>query len=277
MRSIKLFLTAAGLMVGIIAIGQPMKKKTKGFWSKSHMTIGPGFANYYGDLTENFHIFNQSGYSVSVGLNYRIIPHLNARADVSFMKIGAKDSKSSRKDLQARNLSFKSFIWDASLAVEYDVFNLDNYKVTPYIFAGFGVFYFNPYTKDVNGYKQYLQYLGTEGQGLAIYPERKFYKRVEFEVPIGGGLKWAVSKKVNLAIEYKFRHTNTDYIDDVSRSGYPNKTALDARNPRTATLTWRGGEVGSGPYPPANTQLNRGNPKKNDVFYTTQLKVMIHL
>ena len=277
MRSIKLFLTATGLMIGIIAIGQPMSKKTKGFWSKSHMTLAIGFANYYGDLTENFHIFNQSGYSAGAGLSYRIIPHLNARFGVSFMKIHADDSKNSRKDLNARNLSFKSFIWDASLGVEYDVLSLDRYKVTPYVFAGFGAFYFNPYTKDANGYKQYLQYLGTEGQGLSIYPERKFYKRVQFEVPLGGGLKWAVSKKVNLVFEYKYRNTNTDYIDDVSRSGYPNKAALDARNPRTATLTWRGGEVGSGPYPASNTQLNRGNPKKNDVFYTTQLKVMIHL
>ncbi len=276
MRSIKLFLTATAILAGTIAIGQKAPKKTKGFWAKSQVNLAAGFSNYYGDLTQSFHIFNQCGYGLAAGLNYRIIPHLNARADIGFSKIHAKDSKNSRIDLQQRNLSFKSFIWDFSAAVEYDVLNLNNYKVTPYVFAGFGAFYFNPYTKDANGYKQFLQYLGTEGQGLAMYPDRKFYKRVQFEVPMGGGIKWAVSKKVNLAVEYKYRHTNTDYLDDVSRLGYPNKAALDARNPRTATLTWRGGEVGSGPYP-TGTLLNRGNPKKNDVFYTTQIKVQIHL
>lgn len=292
MRSIKLFLSGLGLMIGTIAFGQfsnsvsaaqpelqSNKQGPKGkkkCWSKTQMNIGLGIANYYGDLTENFHLFNQSSFSLGAGLSYRIIPHLSARADIAVNKIQASDSRNNRVDLQNRNLSFKSFVWDLNLAVQYEVLNLDKYKVTPYVFVGFGVFYFNPYTKDANGYKQFLQYLGTEGQGLTGYPDRKKYKRTQFEIPFGGGLKWAVNKKINLGLEYKFRKTNTDYLDDVSRLGYPNKALLDAKNPRTATLTWRGGEVGAGGYP-TNPNLNRGNPNKNDVFYTMQFKVGIQL
>ncbi|MBK7433931.1 MAG: hypothetical protein IPI66_08535 [Chitinophagaceae bacterium] len=132
MRSIKLFLSGLGLMIGSIVFGQlsnnisalqpelQAKKQgpkgdRKGFWSKSQLTLGAGIANYYGDLTENMHLFNQSSFSLGAGLNYRIIPHLNARGDVSLLKIQAKDSRNNRVDLQNRNLSFKSFVWDLML------------------------------------------------------------------------------------------------------------------------------------------------------------------
>lgn len=243
--------------------------------SKMNVSLSAGIANYYGDLTENFHLFNQSSYSLGVGVTYPVIPHVNLRADLAFMQVGAKDSKNKRADLQARNLSFKSAIWDLSLALELDALNMEKHKFSPYIFGGFGAFYFNPYAKDATGHKVFLQYLGTEGQGLAAYPDRKFYKRVEFEIPFGGGLKWKATKNVTLQLEFKYRKTNTDYIDDVSRSGYASKTLLDARDPRSAMMAWRGGEVGAGPYP-TNPNLNRGNPKNKDAFYTTQFKVTFH-
>lgn len=290
----KIYVAGLGLLIGAMAKGQmtnsvnlPMTHlaASNHFFSGPHkkgcltskldVTVGAGLANYYGDLTENFHLWNQSSYALSLGVVYPVIPHLNVRTDIGFMQVGAKDSKNKRADLKNRNLSFKSAIWDAALTIEVDVLNLQKHKFSPYAFAGFGAFYFNPYTTDAAGYKQFLQYLGTEGQGLSMYPDRHMYKRVQFEVPFGGGLKYRVNKKVTLQLEFRYRKTNTDYIDDVSRSGYPNKAALDARNPRSATLTWRGGEVGAGPYP-TNPGLNRGNPNNNDAFYTTQFKVTFH-
>ena len=296
MKFIKLYLACIGILTGAFVFGQftntisalqpeamtsaQNPPGAKGFCSKicSKMktTFAVGFANYYGDLTENAHWLNQSGFAISTGVSYPIIPRLNVRVDMSVMKVSAKDSKNKRVDLQARNLSFKTVIWDLSTAVEIDMFNLNKVKFTPYAFVGFGVFYFNPFTKDANGDKQFLRYLGTEGQGLAAYPDRKLYKRVEAEIPFGGGFKWACKKNVTVQLEFKYRKTNTDYIDDVSRLSYPNKALLDARNPRSATLTWRGNEVGTGPYP-TNPNLKRGNPGKNDVFYTTQFKVMLKL
>lgn len=290
----KIFLAGLGLVAGTLTKGQmidnlsmspsPLTQTNQHFYgsskkgclcSKLNVSVAAGLANYYGDLIENFHLWNQSSYALTLGLSYPLISHVNLRTDLSFMQVGAKDSKNSRADLKARNLSFKSAIWDLNLGVEIDALNMNKHKFSPYVYAGFGAFYFNPYTKDANGYKQFLQYLGTEGQGLAMYPDRKLYKRVEFDIPLGAGIKYKVRNNVTLQLEFRYRKTNTDYIDDVSRSGYPNKAALDSRNPRTATLTWRGGEVGAGPYP-TNPGLNRGNPKNNDAFYTTQFKVTFH-
>ena len=252
------------------------KPQGKGFMSKMSISAGAGIATYYGDLTQGADPFSQSSYAFSAGVGYNIMPHLNARIDVSVLKVKAEDSRNPREDLRARNLNFQSVIWDLAGVVEYDMLNLDKFKFTPYVFVGFGAFYFNPYTFDKIGYKQYLRYLGTEGQGLDAYPGRKLYKRIEVQIPFGGGIKWAVSKRLTLQGEFRYRKTNTDYIDDVSRSGYPDKALLDAKNPRTAQLTWRGYEVGGEAYP-TNPGLNRGNPKNNDVYYTTQLKVVIKL
>jgi len=263
------------LFVTFIMIGQAgmCQFEKTGFLNKIKLNVGLGTGNYYGDLKENFHLFNQVGYSVLLGLSTKIIPRVNARVDMMTYKVGAKDSRNSRVDLQQRNLSFKSMVYSLDVITEFEILDMRKVRFTPYVFAGFGAFYFNPYTEDANGYKQYLQPLGTEGQGLTKYPDRKFYKRIATSVPLGGGLKYLSStKRFTVAFEYKYRRTNTDYIDDVSRLGYPDKAALDARNPRTATLTWRGSEVGSGPYPPTNTMLNRGNPKKNDALYSFQLK-----
>ena len=247
-----------------------------GLISKMRIGLSAGIANYYGDLMQNFSMYNQSSFASGLGFSYRVFSHLNARVDLACLKVRGNDGKNTRADLRARNLSFKTVIWDLSVAAEYEVLNIDNHKFTPYLFAGFGAFYFNPYANDRYGYKQFLQPLGTEGQGLTAYPDRHKYKRVEFEIPLGGGVKWAVNKRLTIQAEYSFRHTNTDYIDDVSRLSYPDKALLDASNPRIAKLTWRGDEVGGQAYP-TNPGLNRGNPKKNDVFYSTQLKFVYKL
>lgn len=291
MKLSKLYLLGIVLLTGTLAEAQMASKISalnpetmngqnpphkKGFMSKLNASVGGGIANYYGDLTQNFHLWNQGSFAFSAGVSYPIIPHLNARVDLGVSKVRANDGKNARPDLRARNLSFKSVVWDLSGAIEIEAWNMNKHKFSPYVMVGFGAFYFNPYAIDRYGYKQFLQYLGTEGQGLDAYPDRKLYKRVETEIPFGGGLKWRCHKNVMFQLEFKYRHTNTDYLDDVSRTGYPSKALLDARNPRTAMMTWRGDEVGSGPYP-TNPGLNRGNPNKNDAYYTTELKVTFKL
>ena len=268
--------------ISALSPGSDFSQKNHGaFRSKLSVSIAAGLSNYLGDLREHANLFRESSFALSAGLSYRVFPHLHARVDLSVMKLQASDSKNSRIDLNQRNLSFKSAVWDLALSAEYDIRNLDNHKFTPYLFAGVGAFYFNPYTIDRFGNKIFLQPLGTEGQGLALYPERKYYKRVALEVPLGGGIKWAVSKKLTLGLEFKYRHTNTDYIDDVSLLGYPNKAALDARDPGTALLTWRGDEYNGVPYPVFSPGTNRGSPNKswgaNDAFYTTQFKLIFKL
>ncbi len=93
-------------------------------------------------------------------------------------------------------------------------------RLRPYVFAGFGVYHFNPQGSltDANGNVTWydLKPLRTEGEGMAQYPNRKEYSLTQFNVPMGAGIKYFLSHKTTIGLEVSYRQTFTDYIDDVS-------------------------------------------------------------
>jgi opacity protein-like surface antigen len=236
--------------------------------SKFSTSIGFGTANYYGDLIKNSSPFKQSSFSFSAGLSYAFTKKIAAKLTIGAQRVQGNDSKSGGAH-PSRNLNFKSNVFDLSVSGEYTILDLDRFPLSPYISAGVGVMAFSPYTTDVNGRKQSLSGLGTEGQGLAGY--KKPYGTATVELPVGIGVKYPVNEKLMLMLDFNYRFTGTDYLDDVSSDRYPDKAALDAKNPAIAQFTWRG----AGSYPAKNSTLPRGNPENKDGFFTTQLKIAI--
>ena len=242
------------------------------------LTLAAGVASYYGDLVQKSPIFREPSFAISAGMSYNHNPHLSLRADMSFLQIKGSDAKNSRPDLIARNLSFKSLVFDINTSIEYNVLDItgEEHKFTPYIFLGVGICHFDPYTKDRNGNKVMLQPLGTEGQGLDAYPDRTPYARTILQVPFGGGIKYAISDKISLGFEFKYRYVDTDYLDDVSNAGYPDRALLAAKNPALPFLTYRADQLPGGKaYTSTNTLgLSRGNPNNKDAYYTGQFKLI---
>ncbi len=285
MKIIKLYALVIGLVISFSAIAQKDAAKARAGVrspglkslgeegsSKFNVSVGVGAASYLGDLIQGNKLYAQPGLTFSGAISYAFTNKLAARFDVGFQKIKAGDSENTgaHKD---RNLSFKSTVFDFALSGEYTILNLENFTVSPYISAGVGVMAFSPSAEDATGKKTLLRELGTEGQGLAGYPD--FYSSAAVIFPLGIGVKYPINEKIMLSLDFTYRITRTDYLDDVS-TVYPDKVLLDARNPVTATFTWRGNEVGSGAYP-KNRTLSRGNPKNNDAYYTTQLKFIFKL
>ena len=139
--------------------------------------INTGLMNYGGDLQRAPYTFNQAQLTAGAALLYGF-HNFVLRGAFSYGGIQADDAKS--KVYTARNLSFKSPVSEFNACLEYDIRLHEDSKFIPYVFAGAGVFHFNPYTYD-NSKKVYLQPLGTEGQGLSIYPDRKPYKLTQSE------------------------------------------------------------------------------------------------
>ena len=285
MKIMKLFVIISGLLISINTYAQPTvtadktstnkdqkspDKKDK-LSSKLSISLGAGVANYFGDLLEYNRFYSQSSFAFGVGASYAFTNHFSAGIDLGVQQVKGADSKNKGAQFKARNLSFKSNIFDVSVSAAYNILNMNKtYPFTPYLSAGIGVMFFNPYANDLSGKKQYLRDLGTEGQGLAGYPG--MYSKTAVIFPVGFGFKYNITPKLMLQAEFKYRFTGTDYLDDVSKDGYPPKALLDARNLTTAKFTYRGNEVGGGPYP-ANLKLPRGNPGNKDGYYTTQFKV----
>ena len=241
-------------------------------------TFAAGVSSYLGDLVQSNPLFREPSYCFSTGVAYNYNPHLSFRADFSLLQIQAHDSKNARADLKARNLNFKSQMWDINTSMEYNVWDItgDEHKFTPYVFVGIGLCHFNPTTTDRNGKTVNLQGMNTEGQGLSAFPDRKPYSTTILQIPIGGGLKYRVSDRVALGLEFKYRYVDTDYLDDVSSAGYPDPALL---SPAVRILTYRADELpGGNAYTKSNIQgLNRGNPNNRDAYYSGQFKFIYQL
>lgn len=234
-----------------------------------------GFANYSGDIQQKRFTLGQSNAVVSAGGTFNITDKFALRSDYSFAHVGA-DDKLNKPDLRVRNLNFKTIIQELNLLGEYDILNISDHRLTPYIFAGIGVFKFSPYTADSSGNKVFLVGLSTEGQGLPEYPARKVYKKTQFNIPLGGGIKFALSEDLYVGFEIGVRKLFTDYLDDVSTTYIDRNTLLTRKGQQAVDYAFRGDELKSPlPYPADGAM--RGNSKRNDYYYYGQFRISFRM
>ena len=235
-----------------------------------------GFSNYNGDLQSQDYTTQQSHLSFGAGIQYDLSMHFSLLSNLTYGKVGASDSRSPYADLRARNLSFETNIGEWNVLVEYNLLDLRDHRVTPYVFVGAAVYHFNPYAYDTTGKKVYLRPLSTEGEGLPQYPDRKEYALTQMAIPFGGGIKFRISDRVTLAYEIGLRKLFTDYLDDVSKTYVSESALLAAKGPEAVEMAYRGNEVeGGGVYPAAGTI--RGGSKHDDWYYMSGLRVTIAL
>jgi opacity protein-like surface antigen len=242
-----------------------------------HVTLFGGLSNYAGDLQDHQFTLQQSNFAFGAGIKYDFTPHLALRLAYNHGTIEGDDKKSSDPLLRARNLSFASKINEGSLLLEYTVLNLEDRKVSPYIYSGVSVFHFNPYAYDTVGNKVFLKPLSTEGQGLEQYPDRKPYKLTQFSIPFGIGIKFRISENTVLAYEVAVRKTWTDHLDDVSNTFVDQFALARARGAKAVEMAFRGDELkGSTSTYPEDGSV-RGGPKYDDWYYTTGFTLYIGL
>ena len=193
-----------------------------------------------------------------------------------------------------RNLDFKSHMWEAYAAIELFptmMFNkYDDYdpRLKPYGFVGIGLFHFNPQGSitNSNGSKSWykLHPLRTEGQGMTQYPDKKPYELTQLNIPMGFGIKYQLSERVNIGTELLYRKTFTDYIDDVSTT-YVADSDFDAyfgAGSATAEIAKQVANksqlVAPGTRIPGyNAGDKRGTTGRKDSYYSLGLKVSIRL
>ena len=183
-----------------------------------------GAAHYFGDLNPNPR-FNRPKLALGAFFRKQFGPYVALRVAGNFAQLGYSDIYNKYNEfMYRRNLSFNTNIWELAIQGDFNFFKFipgdENFRFTPYLTFGGGIFTYNPYTY-LNGQKIYLRPLGTEGQGSALYPDRKPYGSMALCLPLGAGLKYSLNPRMNLALEVVYRFTNTDYIDDVSTTYAP--------------------------------------------------------
>ncbi len=250
------------------------ESKAHSFYPEIGITAGTSY--YIGDINPYRHFGPEK--AVAYGGVYRA--NLTRRHVLRFqamkMKVQANDNQNTNPNLVNRNLHFKSDITEFALLLEINFYSFrigDTYeRFTPYVFGGVAQFTMNPMAQYEGTWFE-LQTLHTEGQTGAGY--EKEYKRSQFAIPFGAGVKFAFADRLALSLEWGMRKTTTDYLDDVS--GYY-ANPLDVRQ--------NSGELGEdlsdrsiesvGPNG-TNAGVYRGNPDNNDWYVYSGLMLSVRL
>ncbi|MFY0256107.1 DUF6089 family protein [Chitinophaga sp. 30R24] len=233
-----------------------------------HVGAFLGISNYSGDLTEQRVDLKYTRPALGLLVRKDINRYLSIRGAFTWGIVAAADSTNSSKALVARNLSFRSNVFEGSLIGEFNFMDLDEKGFTPYVFVGVAGFGFDPMARDQSGNWIRLRPLGTEGQALPQYPTRQPYDLFSFSFPFGAGLKAILSDKWTLGFEIGLRPTTTDYLDDVSTNYVDQNTLLAYRGQKSVDMAYRGDEVTGkltpGTYPADGTK--RGSPDHKDWY-----------
>ena len=123
---------------------------------------------------------------------------------------------------------FKSKVFELSFIPQYDFIDITKgKKLTPYIFAGVGLYHFNRYFLFPKGYKDPITGESKKQEPGGIYlPEGQTsdlkgtaQTNTLISIPAGFGLKYSITRFIGVYGEFSRRILFTDYIDGYGSSG----------------------------------------------------------
>jgi hypothetical protein len=242
--------------------------------------IGVGAAHYFGDLNTRAKL-NRPKLAAGLFFRKNFGNYMALRIAGTFAQIGYSDIYNAHNEyMQRRNLSFNSKIWELGLQGDFNFYRFmpgePDFNWTPYVTLGVSVFNYDPYAY-LNGEKYFLRQLGTEGQGNSAYPDRKPYSSMALAIPFGVGAKYSINSRMNLGFEIVYRFTNSDYLDDVSKT-YVDGSIFPPNPDGTPSPAFllhdRSYETGT---PIGTKGRERGNSQNKDQFVTAMFYVSFNL
>lgn len=253
--------------------------------------------------TQGFRDFNFGAIrpGATIGYRYHLMQYLALKGTIAFGYVYGDDRLTDEVFRNRRNIHFRSPVLETSVQGEYYFWHVDRlgdryrritrsrgwigWDFKAYVFAGIGGFYFEPQARflaaDFNqndfpgvipaeglppdGWYN-LRALRTEGQGY--FPTRDTYSPLGLVVPMGVGITFSMSRELTFGVEYGFRKTFTDYIDDVSTLYIdPNAYGEMFDDPRTAFLAqYFGNPTTDNNHAQTKPAEQRGNPHNDDAY-----------
>lgn len=266
------------LLLPILSFGQRKQPRFELIFMGGGATysgdVGGDQTKFFSDHTKKM------GPALGVGMRMHITNFMALRGNFNYAQISGADSFANDVNRKARNLSFRSPIYEGSLLLEVSLVNwkhLIGQKVNStrggrtnlYLFGGMAFFKFKP-EAFYEGRWYELQPFGTEGQG--IKPNTPKYQLSSSALVYGAGFRMLLGGRVSLGIEVGTRKTNTDYLDDVSKDYWDNSQIEATYGQVAAALADR--RVEGGPVAQGN---KRGSPKIKDYYSFAQITLAFKL
>ncbi len=268
------------VVVTALSFAQPAKAQWESIRQEGEIGFTLGAAHYFGDLNTRAAL-NRPKLAFGAFFRKQFGNYIGLRVAAHYAQLGYSDIYNTHNEYQRRrNLSFNSNIFELALQGDFNFFKFvpgdPDHSFTPYITFGAGIFSYDPYAY-LNGQKYFLRTLATEGQGTAAYPDRKPYNTMAVSIPFGVGIKYAINDRMNVGFEVAHRFTNTDYLDDVSKTfvGADKFPPLPDGSPSIAQLlqdrSYETGDI------IGIEGRQRGLPKQNDQFVFAELTFSFNL
>jgi hypothetical protein len=243
------------------AVAQKYVRASEWTRYRKEVFISLGSSNFLGDLgggSKDGRDYSPADLDISetrtafgFGGRYKVKRWMNVAGKFNYLILKGDDAKTDNIYRNNRNLNFKSNTFELTARAEFGYQSSrtggtrygikKNYSAASKIFThnffgfiGLGAFYYNPKGKDASGNWVGLHALHTEGQGLPGGPKQ--YKRFSICIPVGAFYKLNISKKWTIGIEFTWRKTFTDYIDDVGSSYYDPAALEAAYGPKSAAM-----------------------------------------
>jgi hypothetical protein len=268
------------LLISAILSGSQSMAQYESTVMEGEIGFSAGVAHYFGDLNTRARL-NRLKPSFGLFFRKQFNNYVALRLSGHYARLGYSDIYNKDNEFQQRrNLSFNTNIFEIAAQGDFNFFRFipgDPYhRFTPYVTLGIGIFSYDPYAF-YRGQKVFLRPLGTEGQGTAAYPDRKPYGSTGICMPFGVGFKYAMNEKMNIGFEIAHRFTNTDYIDDVSKTyvGIDKFPSLPDASPSVAQLMQdRSYELGT---PIGVEGRQRGLPNQKDQYIIAEITFSFNL
>jgi len=279
------------------------------------VVYGQGMTHFMGDLgggkKDAAHFFGvrdldfvKTGTTVQAGIRYRMTEALAVKPTLTYLFLRGDDAASGSVGRESRNLSFRSHVWEFGTQFEYAFlkekenprYSFSSLKamrnISMFAILGGGVLYYNPKTK-LDGKWIALRPLHTEGQGqesfyyqppmidgivpdsVKVTPDSE-YKKIAFQITLGLGVKYNISRRWAIGMEITNRYTSTDYLDD-AHDRYYNYAEMGTTAPSDYNYLLADRHVAADAnstaekYPSGKPM--RGNPKYNDAYILTVINV----
>lgn len=246
-----------------LAIGFPALIIAQGFYGRNNwknrkheFAIGGGAAGFLGDLGGSKHTgngkngfrntpltpfdydFPTTRYAVTFEYMQRIGTKTSLRTNLIWGQIAGDDQYSAFSGRQVRGAKFNSPVFEASqifilhfnreqIGHLYSLRNtsgkklgISPFKIGTYIFAGVGGTWFQPYADE-----RKLKPLGTSGQNIQGNTLGQ-YSNWTASFPIGFGARHSLNGSTGVKIEFGYRFTASDWIDDVAKVPYADPTQV---------------------------------------------------
>jgi hypothetical protein len=195
---------------------------------------------------------------------------LAVRYSLCWIRISAADNLSAIPGRVGRNLSFRNDMFELAVQPEFFFFQAQDFMsigrnrvdFRAYMTAGVAGYYSDP-KANLGSIWYSLQKYKTEGQ---LTPYSKF----GVAIPLGIGMDYTIGRKTRIGLEFSWRYTFSDYLDDVSTvyadpSSFENDEIGKKLSNRRGEITNNDPKVVASPdqYLPGQ---KRGNPNANDSY-----------